>query len=299
VRPFFSQAAASAGDARQPVAQRVAAVRLLGYGPFNTAAPALQGLLDPQEPAEIQLAAVRALAAHHNPKVPDLLLASWNRSTPSVRREVLEALFARVDRLEAMLNAIEHKKLPAAQLEPSRIDQLLRHPNLQVRLRAKKLLNVTTTDRRKIVEAYQSAFALKPDGARGKLVFQKNCATCHRLENQGVEVGPDLVATLRNKTPEKLLVDILDPSREVDARYLNYLVVTKNGRMLSGMIATEAATSITLRRAEKAEETILRSEIEEVQGTAKSLMPDGLEAELTRQDVADVIAYLLSQAVPK
>ena len=294
VRPFFTRAAASARDARRPLAERIAAIRLLGYGPFGTAASALQGLLDPQEPAEIQLAAVRALALQLNPKVPDILLASWNRFTPTVRREVLEALFAHVDRLEALLNAVEHKKLPAAQLEPSRIEQLHKHANLTVRRRAQALLSVTTPDRKKIVEAYQAALRLKPDGTRGKLVFQKNCATCHRLDNQGVEVGPDLVAALRNKTPEKLLVDIFDPSREVDARYLNYLVVTKNGRTLSGMIGTEAATSITLRRAEKAEETILRSEIDEIQGTAKSLMPDGLEAQLSRQDVADVIAYLLS-----
>jgi putative membrane-bound dehydrogenase-like protein len=298
VRPLFVQAAASARDARRPPAERTAAIRLLGYGPFATAAPVLQGLLEPQNPAEMQLAAVRALAAQQHPKVPDILLASWNSFTPTLRREVLEALFARVDRLQALLTAIEQKKLPASQLEPSRIEQLLKHPNAPLRQRAQTLFTSATPDRTKIVEAYQAALALKPDGTRGKMVFQKNCATCHRLDNQGVEVGPDLVAALRNKTPERLLVDILDPSREVDARYLNYVVTTKNGRTLSGMIGTEAATSLTLRRAEKAEETVLRSDIEEIQGTAKSVMPEGLEAQLSKQDVADLIAYLLSQGEP-
>ena len=91
-------------------------------------------------------------------------------------------------------------------------------------------------------------------------------------------------------------MDILDPSREVDPRYLNYLVTTKAGRIYTGLIAAETASSLTLRRAEKAEDTILRNQIETIQATAKSLMPEGLETQLSRQDVADVIAYLQAVA---
>jgi putative heme-binding domain-containing protein len=140
---------------------------------------------------------------------------------------------------------------------------------------------------------------LKPDSAHGKEVFKKVCSTCHRLENEGVEVGPDLLSALRNKTPETLLVDILDPSREVDPRYLNYQIVTKAGRVFTGMIGSETASSLTLRRAEKAEDTILRTQIDEIQATGKSLMPEGLETQLSKQDLADVIAYLLSVAAPR
>ena len=136
------------------------------------------------------------------------------------------------------------------------------------------------------------------DSIRGKGVFKKTCATCHRLENEGIEVGPDLLSALRNKTRDTLLVDILDPSREVDPRYINYSVTTKAGRAFTGMIAAETASSITLRRAEKAEDTILRSQIDEIQASAKSLMPDGLEMQLSKQDLADVIAYLQSVAAP-
>jgi putative heme-binding domain-containing protein len=114
------------------------------------------------------------------------------------------------------------------------------------------------------------------------------------LDDTGTEVGPDLRAALRDKTAEQLLVSILDPSREVDRRFTNYLIETKSGRVLTGLIAAETATSITLRRAEKAEDTVLRNQIESIADTAKSLMPDGLEQQLTKQDVADVIGYLLS-----
>ena len=141
-----------------------------------------------------------------------------------------------------------------------------------------------------------AAEKLTADVARGKAVFKKTCATCHRLENEGTEVGPDLLSALRNKTPEGLVIDILDPSREVDPRYINYVVTTKNGQLFTGLVAAETASSVTLRRAEKAEDTILRTQIEEIQATAKSLMPDNLETQLNKQDLADVIAYLQAVA---
>src|SRR5262249_38137841 len=109
---------------------------------------------------------------------------------------------------------------------------------------------------------------------------------------EGVEVGPDLLSALKTKPPEALLIDILDPSREVDPRYLNYQVRTEAGRVFSGMIASETANSITLRRAEKAEDVILRSQIDAIEATAKSIMPEGLETQISKQEMADLIAYL-------
>src|SRR5262249_35501616 len=100
----------------------------------------------------------------------------------------------------------------------------------------------------------------------------------------------------KTKTREGLIIDILDPSREVDPRYINYVVTTKDGRFLTGIIAVESPASITLRRAEKAEDVILRSQIEEIQATAKSLMPDELEKQVSKQDLADLIAYLMAVA---
>jgi putative membrane-bound dehydrogenase-like protein len=299
-RPFFKRAAAAAQDAKRPIGERIAAANLLAAGPFATAAPPLRDMLGPQNPSELQLAAVRALSAHDHAEVAGLLLAGWGGYSPVLRREVLEALFARTERVERLLDAIEHKKVQPGQLEPFRVQQLRKHRDARLRQRAEALLaGQAAPERQKIVAAYRSALDLKADAARGKTLFKKTCATCHRLENEGVEVGPDLLSALRNKAPETLLVDILDPSREVDPRFINYVVTTKAGRLLTGMIAAETASSITLRRAEKAEDTILRSDIDEIQATAKSVMPEGLEMQLSKQDVADVIAYLQSVAAPK
>jgi putative membrane-bound dehydrogenase-like protein len=299
-RPFFERAAARAGDAKTSLAARKAAIEILGYGPYPTAAPALKDLLAPQIPGDLQLAAVRALSLHHQPKVAETLLDPWAGYSPSMRREVLEALFARPERLPQLLDAIEKKQVLAGQLEPFRVAQLRKHPDAKLRERAIKLLaSQTAPDRQKIVNDYRSVLDLKSDSARGKDVFKKNCSVCHRLENVGVEVGPDLLSALRNKSREQLLIDILDPSREVDPRYINYIVTTKAGRSFSGMIAAETASSITLRRAEKAEDVILRNQIDVIEATAKSVMPEGLETQLTKQDLADVIAYLRSVSTPK
>jgi putative membrane-bound dehydrogenase-like protein len=296
-RPFFAHAAELALEEKTPAGDRTAAVRLLGYGPFAVAAGPLQELLSPTHPQDVQLAAVRALSAHTNAKVAGILLDPWTGYSPAVRREVLEALFARKDRLKELLRAIEQKKVLAGQLDPSRLDQLRKYPDLAMRKQALKLLTgQVAPDRLKIVQAFQDALELKADPSRGKVLFKKTCATCHRLENEGTEVGPDLQAVLRNKTAEALLIDILDPSREVDPRFLEYLVETKAGRVFTGAIAAETAASLTLRRAEKAEDTILRNQVDSIRATAKSLMPEGLEMQLSRQDVADVIAYLQAVA---
>lgn len=293
-RPFFERAATTAADEKRSVVERAAAIRLLGFGPFAVASAALPGLLTARQPGEVQLAAVRALSQHDQPKVAELLLASWASHSPTLRREVLEAVFARPGRLAQLLTAIERKQVLPGQLEPFRVAQLRKHPDAKLRERATKLLaDAGVSDRAKVVESYRDALDLAADAGRGKAVFKKNCATCHRLENEGNEVGADLLAALRNKSREALLIDILDPSREVDPRYLNYVVTTQAGRIFTGMLAAETASGITLRRAEKAEDAILRHQIDTIEATTKSLMPEGLETQLSRQDVADVIAYLL------
>jgi putative membrane-bound dehydrogenase-like protein len=300
LRTLFKEAAARVEGNRATTAERIAAARLLGYGPFSIASKPLATLLDPHSATELQLTSIRALSLHKEPKVAEILLAPWRSYSPSVRREVLEAVFARSERLPALLNAIEQKTVLASQLEAFRIEQLRKNPDRHLRERALRLLSTLTgSDRQKVVESYRSALQLPGDVGRGKSVFGKICSTCHRLENVGTEVGPNLLSALLTKTRETLLVDILDPSREVDPRFINYMVFNKAGRVFTGMIAVETASSLTLRRAEGAEDTILRSQIDEIQGTAKSLMPDNLELQLSKQDVADVIAYLQSVASPK
>ena len=132
---------------------------------------------------------------------------------------------------------------------------------------------------------------MKGDPATGAAVFKKLCIACHRLGNEGVDVGPDL-ASLNDKSPESLLSAILDPNRALESKYAAFSIATVNGRVLSGLIASESATSVTLRRQEGKDEVLLRSDIDEMTTSGQSLMPEGLEKDLTARDLADLIAYI-------
>src|SRR5690606_21763901 len=121
----------------------------------------------------------------------------------------------------------------------------------------------------------------------------KTCATCHRLENHGFEIGPNL-ATIKNRGKEAILLNVIDPNREVNPQFLGYVVVTSDGLTHTGMIQSETATSITLVRAENQTETILRSDIEQLRSTGMSLMPEGLEKDIDLQSMADILDYLLN-----
>lgn len=294
LRTVFANQAVTAADEKLPLPTRLIAVRLLGVGPFDVAKEPLAGLLTPQTPPELQSAAVQAFGSFTTADVPTILLAGWASHGPAVRREVLEVLTARKDRLPALLTAIENKTVLPNQLGAARVAMLQGHPDAAIRERAKKLLaGAVNTDRKKVIDQYQTALTLKGDVGRGRDLFRKNCTACHRLENTGHEVGANLTAALRNKTSESLLLDVLDPSREVDTRYVEYRVNTTAGKTITGLLAVETPTSVTLKRGENAEDTVLRSQIEEIRATAKSLMPDEFEKQLTPQQLADVFAYLL------
>jgi putative heme-binding domain-containing protein len=212
-----------------------------------------------------------------------------------VRAVVLDAVLARPERIQALLEAIEKKQVALADLAASQIQQIRAHPNAQVRERAVKVLKrAADPDRAKVVASYLPALELKGTPMAGKAVFKHHCASCHKLDGVGHEVGPSLLATIGNKSGEDLLVAVFDPNREVDPRYVSYVVGTTDGQVMTGIVAAETSNSITPRRPEGAESVILRTNLEVFRSTSLSLMPVGLEKELKPQDVADLFAYLRS-----
>jgi putative membrane-bound dehydrogenase-like protein len=300
---MLARAAERSKDAKLPPEERLAAVRLLAHAPWATAGPALTGLLADGNPQEIRLAAVRGLAAQTRPEVAALLLKSWRAYTPAMRREVTEALLRQPDRVRALLKAVEAGRVRPGDLDVQRSRQLLNHRLPDIRKQAQALLrNNLPADRRKVLDNYRAALKLTSDPQRGREVFRKNCATCHRVAGIGVDVGPDIADT-RTRTPEALLVDIVNPNAAIDSNYVNYTIVTRDGKTLTGLIATETASSITLKRAENQTETVLRQDIDQIQSSGVSLMPEGLEQNIPLQEMADLIDFLknwryLDGAVP-
>ena len=142
-----------------------------------------------------------------------------------------------------------------------------------------------------MIERYKAALAKEGDAKRGRDIFKTNCAACHKIAGIGTLVGPDISDSIV-KAPEQLLVDILDPSRVIDNNYATFVVKTKSGAVISGFIAAQTASSLTLRRGEGQEDVVLRQDIEEMKSSGVSLMPEGLEKNVTVEGMSDLIAFL-------
>jgi len=155
----------------------------------------------------------------------------------------------------------------------------------------------SNSDRAAIVDSFSPARELEGDVARGADVFKKRCASCHELGKIGKQLGADL-ASLRDRSTDSLLTAILDPNRAVEARFLNYVAVTNAGKIYSGMLGSESATSITLATADGKEVALLRKDLDTLIGSALSFMPEGLEKDLSHQDMADVIRFVQSSGAP-
>jgi putative heme-binding domain-containing protein len=132
-----------------------------------------------------------------------------------------------------------------------------------------------------------------PDTVAGLAVFRRACATCHQLEGEGHAIGPNLAA-MQNRGAETILTNVLEPNREVNPQYLAYTLTTADGRVLSGMIRNETATSIELVAADNKVTTVLRADIDTLTSTGQSLMPTGLEQQITPLEMKDLVGYLLS-----
>ena len=155
---------------------------------------------------------------------------------------------------------------------------------------APQIITNINPDRDKVVKQYAGVATLTGDAARGHALYTNVCSACHRLKNEGNEVGPDL-GTVAAKPTEQLVEAILDPSRAVEERYTTQTLITKQGREITGLVLEENANSLSVRLATGVE-VILHSDISKRTSTKKSLMPEGLESLLAPQHVADILAWL-------
>ena len=279
----------------EPAAKRIEAIRLLSYDDFANVKNVMGKLLDARESQEIQMAAVRSLASMKHQEVAGILLQPWRSFTPAVREEVLTAIFSRAERLKPLLDAIESGDLSAAQISQARRTALTSHSNPAIREHAGKLFGGEAVGSRKdVLQKYQTALSLNGDTSRGQKVFETSCMVCHRSGDKGNEVGPNL-ETVRQWDAEKIVMNILDPNREVAPNFVSYEIELKDGAAISGIIVSETAGSISLKRADGVDETVLRQNIEKISSSGISLMPEGLEAAIPPQAMADLVAFLLKK----
>jgi putative membrane-bound dehydrogenase-like protein len=280
-------------DPKAPDADRMAALRLVGRGTELTEGERtiFRDLLSAAASPGLRTATVSHLARLKDPAAINLVLEGWKAHPPATRTQVFDLLLARKDGPPTLLAAVEAKAIAAGEIDAARRQRLLNHPDRAIRDRAAKVFDgAASPDRAKVIAAYADVTGAG-DKDKGKAVFARVCAACHKLGEVGVHVGPDLAA-LANRTPAYLMQEILDPNRNLDSRYVEYQAQLKDGRNVTGLLAAETATTIILRGQQRKEETLLRSDIEELRGSGKSLMPEGLEKDLPKKDMTDLLTFL-------
>ncbi len=297
LQALFERAPRLAQDPTQPEGLRVRAVRVVAMGSVAQAAAVLPRLLEPAQPQAVQLAALSAWVRYTDPAVGRELVDRWAGMTPRVRSEALAALLARPERVALLLDAVEQEKIHRADIPSTDADSLRRHRDEAVRARAVRLL-AAPASREDVVKQFEAALTLAGAAGRALTNFQARCASCHRLGGEGYAVGPDL-ETVRATGRDKMLTAILDPNRDVQPNYQAYEIETREDESLLGLVAAETATAVTLRRAYGEQTVIPRTEIVRMQGRGVSLMPEGLEAGLTAQDLADLLELILSGPPPR
>jgi putative heme-binding domain-containing protein len=193
-----------------------------------------------------------------------------------------------------LLGAMEQGVVQTRDLSLMQRVALRQHSDAALQQRAVKLIGAASkVNRDEVVQRFRPALDLRGDRPRGKLLFEQRCHSCHRLGSDGFAVGPDL-AGVRNGGREKLLINILDPNREVPPNYFGYVVDTKEGDSFTGLILNETASSITIRQSLGMEVVVARALIARMQASRLSLMPEGLEEGLSNQDIADVVEFIFA-----
>lgn len=297
---LLESARAWIGDGNAPVAARTAALGLLGRDAKSEAddARVLASMLRGSVPMALRVAALGRLGQMKTDAVPAAMLSGWRELTPTERSQATDVLLRREAWTQSLLERLERNEFAAVDLGASTRQRLLTHSNAKLRGRAEKFFAADGEgSRAELVSRYLPAVrAAKGNEARGRALFQQHCMACHRLRGEGQGAAADL-ASVVDRSPERLLISILDPNRAVEDRYVNYVARTRSGDEFSGMLAGESANSVTLVSPAGARETILRTDLESLTSTRLSLMPEGFEQFLKPGDIADLIALLDASAV--
>ena len=290
---MFTQAVATALSDDRTDLERIDAMRLLASAPYDVVAPVATRLLGASEPPALQQAAIVSLGASSDARVSLALLEKWPELTPGTRATVVKTIYSRESRLPTLLDAIESGVVRPGDLSAIQREQLTTGRDETIASRAKKLFVDRTADAelQKRIDLYQQALTGERSAERGRKTFGEICVACHRLDDEGHDVGPPLGSIL-NRPDEAILLDLLDPSDNVAPEYTSYIVVTNQGLTFTGVLASESATSVTLRGEKGVEDVILRRDIAIMRASEVSLMPSNLHEQIGPREAADLIDFL-------
>ena len=256
---------------------------------------ALLDLVSPQTPTDLASALITAAGRSEANEAPAIIITKAGSLTPNTKRVAIGSLLTRTASTRALLDAVSEGQLQLGDLSLDQRQALSSHPDRSVRDLAKKVFaktgGLTNPDRQKVLAELMAVCDMKGTKDAGKAMFKKHCAKCHMHSGEGIKVGPDLTGMAVHPKKE-LLGHILDPSASVEGNYRLYSVITDDGKAINGMLAAESRTTLELIDTEGKKQSVLREEIDEMVSTKKSVMPEGFEKLMSKQEFADLLTFL-------
>jgi putative heme-binding domain-containing protein len=280
-----------AQDATLAPELRADSIRLLALGSTSDE-NFFKRFLRPNEPAPVQAAAVRALGRDAaNDALGPYLLGKW-RELPTQARAAAGDVLARGDKtLALVVEAIEKGEVEPWTVAGRLRRDLIMHRDTPFREHARALITQAPEERKKVVDHYRAALAIKGDADAGRVVFERACAKCHAIDGVGKQVGPDL-ASVRTRPAEFILTDILLPNQSIEPEYESYIVETTDGQTLDGVLGPPSPATVTLRREGGEEDVIQRSDIKRMYSAQLSAMPEDMEKQVSVEEMAHLIRFI-------
>ena len=293
VAAALEKSEAIAQDREADPGRRVDAITLLALQDPAEHEAMLKSLVAPQEPDQVQAAAVRAIGRIPGDRIGAYLVDKWREMTSPARNAAGAALTRDLDRSRILVKAIESERVQPWTLRFRDRLAMLMHDDAGVREKARTLLMQQPEDRERVLSEYGQALAKPGDAAQGREVFESVCAKCHRFNGVGQAVGPDL-EEVQNRPKDVLLADILMPNQTISSGYEAYVVQTSASGTMEGVMGSQTSTTITLRQEEGREQVIRRQDIVDFFAANLSAMPGDLEQQVDIQQMSDLLAYLKS-----
>ncbi len=265
-------------------------------------APVLFRLLDD---ADLRASGIRALAAYNDPTTPGSILGRYATLSSGERDDAIATLASRPAWASALLDAVGKGSVPRRDLNTTIARQILA---FQIPALTRALeqtwgtLRPTARDKAPLIGKYKTILGSRdlptPDPDRGRALFGRICAQCHRLFGEGGDVGPDLTGSDR-ANPDYILENVLDPSATVGRDYTLSTVATRDGRLVSGILREQTPGALVIQTASE-RITLPREDVEAIKGSATSMMPEGQLDPLTPQEIRDLFAYIAAtRPVPR
>jgi putative heme-binding domain-containing protein len=279
-------------DSGQQAFDRVSAFKVLGLDREKDFGPLVESVIRSRQHPSVQQAALGNYQRYSAEKAAALVVKYWDSPYFAAGGFGMDVLLGSEAGMQQLLDALEKKRIATAAIPWSGKVDLMNHEQAAIRTRARALLAPEIERREQVVSDYQEALTLKGDVARGQAVFQLVCGSCHPYEGRfGKTFGPDL-GSIRNRDKASIMTDILQPNCSIAVQYDMWTVVMKNGEKHSGIIHAQTPTSIQLTPAGGNALTLARAEIQRMEISKTSAMPEGLEATISKQQMADLLAFL-------